>query len=65
MVVSKTGSLLRMMIRMISEIFKVSQTIKGLLIRIVENTGIAFQIYDDYLNIKGDLNKGGIYEDLI
>ena len=61
MVVSKTGALLRMMVRMIAQIFKTQQNIKDILIKAVEKTGIAFQIYDDYLNIKGDLKKGGVY----
>lgn len=65
MVISKTGALLRMMVKMVCEVLGTEQAIRDKLIRIVEGTGAAFQIYDDYLNLKGNLKKGGVCEDIV
>ena len=65
MVVSKTGSILRMMVKMICCAFDSSIKLQDQLISIVEKMGISFQIYDDYLNIKGNLHKGSIPDDLV
>ena len=64
MVVSKTGALLRMMVKMVGLVLGVEGEMVGRLVRIVEGAGAAFQIYDDYLNIKGGLGKGGVAEDI-
>lgn len=65
MVISKTGALLRMMVKMVCLTLGAEERVTNTLIGIVEGTGAAFQIYDDYLNLKGNLNKGGVYEDLV
>jgi geranylgeranyl pyrophosphate synthase len=64
MVVSKTGSLLRLMTREICVLYEADALVNSF-VQIVENLAICFQIRDDIINLQSEMGKGIKGEDLL
>lgn len=65
MVVSKTGSLLRLMTREICVLYEAEASLVNSFVQIVENLAICFQIRDDIINLQSEMGKGIKGEDLL
>lgn len=64
---AKTGSLMRMMVKMIGVVLQISRGTIDRMIKVMDCVGISFQVTDDILNVTSRehaMGKGIVAEDL-